>query len=471
MLSEGSGPDFETCRVRLRDETVDRGCAARLFAVVVLSGSSADDVGSCNGLCADHAKAGRNSMIDTVAGNVLLVSKCALSEKDERNHTSATERAILSGPKLKKLCCNAVNCFGIFEWLIDLPRRIEKSQCCCWHASPDSVCKNLQTTSLVTKPRRLLKHRQIRGSRACAVATTELLRRVVAEVKFKEPAQVLSSVRDVGRRLVNAQRQELVIGNIVRRVLGLIREAADSPAVGEEAHAPGSSSRVSGSHAKSSKDIKDDVLEGISEMVNELDLAAKLISEYALDHIQSDEVILAPASSTTVQKFLLQAGKKRRFTVLLLDDTDDDDAQTRTMTDNQAARSTPTIYTSLKALKAAGLTTAVIQLSAVSMFMPRVSKVILSAHAMTPNGGFVSKAGVRMIANVAKDHRVPVVVLGAVYKLSAVFPYDESALDIYTNPGNTARYDDSEFIEEVAVTSMLDEYVPPDLTTVFVTNM
>ncbi|KZM19241.1 cellular metabolic process [Ascochyta rabiei] len=56
----------------------------------------------------------------------------------------------------------------------------------------------------------LLKRRQIRNSRPCAIATTALLLRVV------------------GRRLTSAQPREVVVGNIVRRVLGLVREVHDS---------------------------------------------------------------------------------------------------------------------------------------------------------------------------------------------------------------------------------------------------
>lgn len=73
----------------------------------------------------------------------------------------------------------------------------------------------------------LLKRRQIRNSRPCAIATTALLYRVVGEFKGRDAAKLVERIREVGRRLVSAQPHEVVVGNIVRRVLGLVREVVD----------------------------------------------------------------------------------------------------------------------------------------------------------------------------------------------------------------------------------------------------
>ncbi|KAF2759650.1 nagb/rpia/CoA transferase-like protein [Pseudovirgaria hyperparasitica] len=88
--------------------------------------------------------------------------------------------------------------------------------------------------SLKTKPAEpaiellisLLKRRQIRNSRPCAIATTELLLRVVGQYNGSDADGLLRRVREVGQRLINAQPREMVVGNIVRRVLGLVREVA-----------------------------------------------------------------------------------------------------------------------------------------------------------------------------------------------------------------------------------------------------
>lgn len=91
---------------------------------------------------------------------------------------------------------------------------------------------------------RLLKRRQIRNSRPCALATTALLLRVVGEFKGRDAAKLVERIREVGRRLTSAQPREVVVGNIVRRVLGLVREVvdenidADTPAASDAANTP-----------------------------------------------------------------------------------------------------------------------------------------------------------------------------------------------------------------------------------------
>ncbi|KAI9798284.1 MAG: GCD complex subunit gcd7 [Piccolia ochrophora] len=74
---------------------------------------------------------------------------------------------------------------------------------------------------------RLLKRRQIRSSRPCAIATAHLLLRVVSAFKWHDVGQLIERVQRVGQRLCAAQPREMVVGNIVRRVLGLIREEAE----------------------------------------------------------------------------------------------------------------------------------------------------------------------------------------------------------------------------------------------------
>jgi translation initiation factor eIF-2B subunit beta len=71
-----------------------------------------------------------------------------------------------------------------------------------------------------------LKRRQITGSESCAIATAHILLQVVAKTKWQDVDSLLNNVSVVGRKLVSAQPTELVIGNIVRRILSTIRTEA-----------------------------------------------------------------------------------------------------------------------------------------------------------------------------------------------------------------------------------------------------
>ncbi|RPB20254.1 translation initiation factor 2B, beta subunit [Terfezia boudieri ATCC MYA-4762] len=70
----------------------------------------------------------------------------------------------------------------------------------------------------------LLSRRQIRNSRSVAIATAELLLRVISVYKWQDLNQLIAHIKEVGNRLMAAQPREMAVGNIVRRVLGLIRE-------------------------------------------------------------------------------------------------------------------------------------------------------------------------------------------------------------------------------------------------------
>jgi translation initiation factor eIF-2B subunit beta len=70
----------------------------------------------------------------------------------------------------------------------------------------------------------LLKRRQIKNSRPCAIATAHLLLRVVAKFRWTDIGKLLARIQEVGQRLIEAQPREMVVGNIVRRVLGMIRD-------------------------------------------------------------------------------------------------------------------------------------------------------------------------------------------------------------------------------------------------------
>jgi len=58
------------------------------------------------------------------------------------------------------------------------------------------------------------------------MATAHLLLRVVARFKWTDIGKLLQRIQDVGSRLIEAQPREMVVGNIVRRVLGMIRDEA-----------------------------------------------------------------------------------------------------------------------------------------------------------------------------------------------------------------------------------------------------
>ncbi|KAJ6089419.1 hypothetical protein N7467_004635 [Penicillium canescens] len=398
-----------------------------------------------------------------------------------------------------------------------------------------SFLKSLKTNPIDTSIENLislLKRRQIRHSRSCATATAYLLRSVISACRTADSAKLIERVQGVGRRLMAAQPREMVVGNIVRRVLGLIRDEAEDDReaefalsdVGSESQpqtprayddpslpldrdplsirsedrsarppltsmfsllshpepenslpsTPGSLSpggRLPG-HGPS-KDVRAEVLEGIGEIIDELGQVDDQIAAYALDHIHSNEIILTHTSSTTVQKFLLKAAAKRKFTVIHAESYPNNHEATHATVSGGSMHDDDNLgFESFqKPLIEHGITVILIPDSAVFALMSRVNKVILGTHSVLANGGLVAAAGTRVIARAAKVHQTPIVVVSGVYKLSPVYPFDFDSLIEYGDASKVLSYEDGDLVDQIDVQNPIYDYVPAELVDLYITNL
>lgn len=69
-----------------------------------------------------------------------------------------------------------------------------------------------------------LKRRQLTGSYPCARATLEVLRSVLGTCRFQHTEHMMTVVKAIGHELLSAAPFEFAIGNVVRRILYVIRE-------------------------------------------------------------------------------------------------------------------------------------------------------------------------------------------------------------------------------------------------------
>lgn len=246
----------------------------------------------------------------------------------------------------------------------------------------------------------------------------------------------------------------------------------DSPQTGSGINAASVAQRV----AASSKDLKAEVISGIEEIIDELDQVADQIAGYAQEHIHSNEVILTHSSSTSVQKFLLKAAEKRKFTVIIAESYPNDHEATHAavtgMLDpdlDDAEELGVDMF--LKPLTAAGITVVLMTDATIFAIMSRVNKVILATHAVIANGGLIAAAGARIIAKAAKVHKIPVIVVSGVYKLSPEYPFEFESLIEYGDPGCIVKYHDGPLVDNLEVDNPLYDYVPPDLVDLYITNL
>ncbi|KAG8493460.1 hypothetical protein CXB51_010761 [Gossypium anomalum] len=382
------------------------------------------------------------------------------------------------------------------------------------------------TQALVNDFLNKLKKRKIEGSQATAKQTAELLRSVISQTRMpytNQAAALIHSVKAVGERLIAANPVELAVGNVVRRVLHIIREEdlslttaamaglnlsaesddeddtdrdnhpalsaaaiaaasrstlrppslqtlledlPDSAAVPHTSSSGGDSEGKSKSADKSSRSrkLKHDVIEAVNELIQDISTCHELIAEQAVEHIHQNEVILTLGSSRTVLEFLCAAKeKKRSFRVFV-------------------AEGAPRYQGHLlaKELVTRGLQTTLITDSAVFAMISRVNMVIVGAHVVMANGGVIAPVGLNMVALAAQKHAVPFVVLAGSHKLCPLYPHHpEVLLNELRSPSELLDFgefsDCLDFGSGIGapllhVVNPTFDYVPPKLVSLFITD-
>ncbi|OMO95391.1 Initiation factor 2B-related protein [Corchorus olitorius] len=343
-----------------------------------------------------------------------------------------------------------------------------------------------------------LRKRKIEGSDTSARLTVELLRSVISQQKMSEnqAASLIEAVREVGVKLIAANPVELAVGNIVRRVLHIIREenlslmAKSVQGMGiDDQHdngvkddddvaktltrspslhsllecLPDSANTFSNSKGKADKNaslkLKKNVLEAVNYLIEDIKICHEQIAEQALELIHQNEVVLTFGRSRTVKNFLLAATKKNRsFQVFV-------------------AEGAPKYqgHVLAKELAAKQIQTTLIADSAVFAIISRVNMVIVGVHAVMANGGVIGHVGLNMVALAAKRHAVPFVVLCPLYPNNP-----EVLLNEMRSPSELLDFGEfSDCMDHgigsgaplLHVANPAFDYVPPELVSLFITDM
>ncbi|KAK5660091.1 hypothetical protein OQA88_13560 [Cercophora sp. LCS_1] len=364
----------------------------------------------------------------------------------------------------------------------------------------------------------LLKLRQVKGDET-AEATAQILRQVVAKSQWRDVDELLSRVQTIGSRLQGAAPHEPVIGNIVRRVLGLIRDEASedrnaddfgseaasdiqtlAPATAASTPAPPrplptpihhrpTLNSVASFHVPKTKSmfnllsvadidspmtmastplsqaiptsvhaLRSEVLDGISEIEDEIQQADDQIASFADIQIHPGDYVLAYLPSRTVERFLIKAATRRKFTVFLV-----------SLDNPQANGEIP--YAALrKKLSSSGVKTICLASNGLMAYMSRISKVIFSAKVVYQNGGLLVDSGAAVAAQAAYEYTKPVICLGGVYKFCPEDPSDEIAGESGSS-STFVKFSHGAKVDAFEVENTVADYVPPEMVDVYLTNL
>lgn len=223
-----------------------------------------------------------------------------------------------------------------------------------------------------------------------------------------------------------------------------------------------------------STDFREEVKQGIMEIIDELTQSDEQIANYALEHIHPSEIIFTYSASLTVQRFLLKAASKRKFTLIQAEAYPNHHQKSHALAtgriDNEGDELDAESFQ--KPLTAAGITVIMVPDSAIFAVMSRVNKVILGAHAVLSNGSTVATAGTKIVAKAAQYHHVPVLVLAGTYKLSPEYPHDPSNFVDYGNVVKVVKFQDGAMkVPSIEISNPIYDLVDSSDVDLFVTNL
>ncbi|KAJ1731805.1 GCD complex subunit gcd7 [Coemansia biformis] len=332
-----------------------------------------------------------------------------------------------------------------------------------------------------------LRRGQVVEAKRLAMETVNLVEHVISISRWNDVETLSELIRAVGRKLLIAQPRELLIANVICRLLRMVAEESESvkfvedgwparepvrepPSVSsaKSCETPGMGLGQSGAlltrtfaeQVASQLEVESMTLQGfknnirneIEEYIEELENVEANIAKSALEYIHSNEIILTCGRSRTVEQFLRTAAEKRKFHVIVTETapTYEGHEQARALAD------VPNIEV------------VVIPDSAAFAIMSRVNKVILGTRAVMANGGLVAVSGTHMIAAAARHHSTQVVVCAGPYKYSPWFPSSDDCFNTLESPDAVLPYREGDLVAAVDVVSPRYDYVPPELVDIFV---
>ncbi|ERE73508.1 translation initiation factor eIF-2B subunit beta-like protein [Cricetulus griseus] len=262
-----------------------------------------------------------------------------------------------------------------------------------------------------------------RSSEDMARETLGLLCGLITDHHWSNAGELMELIRVEGRRMTAAQPSETTVGNMVRRVLKIIREEygrlhgrSDESDQQESLHKLLTSGGLSEDFSFHYAPLKSNIIEAINELLMELGMG---------------EII-----SLWFPQFVLHRGHEMAVN-----------------------------------LSQANIETTVMADAAIFAVMSRVNKVIIGTKTILANGSLRAVAGTHTLALAAKHHSTPLIVCAPMFKLSPQFPSEEDSFHKFVAPEEVLPFTEGDILEKVSVYCPVFDYVPPDLITLFISNI
>ncbi|XP_014272490.1 translation initiation factor eIF2B subunit beta [Halyomorpha halys] len=294
------------------------------------------------------------------------------------------------------------------------------------------------------------------------IESVKLFKDIIVNCEWTTANDLLQIIKIQGKKITKNMPSHSSVGNIVRRILKIIREEylsllknKQDESQEESLHKIVTSEGQSDDFNKNIPQLKLAIIDHLNEFETELEGIADNIAQQAREHIHSNEIIMTIGNSETVEAFLKKAAKDRKFEVIV-------------------AACSPSNQGHDLALNLAKnkIQTTLVPDSAVFGIMSRVNKVIIGTQTVMANGGLRAVCGTHPLALAAKHYSVPVIVLAPLYQLSPQYlcSYDQDSFNSFISPEGVLNYADGDILSKVHVYNPVYDYVPPEFVTLFISN-
>jgi len=309
---------------------------------------------------------------------------------------------------------------------------------------------------------------KLKGSYILTIKTLQLFKNIINNYKWVNAAELLKIIRAQGIILESTLPHEVSIATMTRRFLKLIREEFVSLQISQysdDAQASLSLHKLvtQNSECENNLDfnapqigLKEALIDHIQEIETELETTSDNITAQAKEHVHSSEVILTIGQSQSVENFLKRAIKERQNLTIII------------------AECAPACkgHDLAANIAAPNIDIVVIPDSAIFAMMSRVNKVIIGTHSVVANGGLRAACGTYAVALAAKHYSVPVIVLTPMYKLLPIHvcSYEQASFNLVGCAEDILSYN-SLATRTSKIYNPIFDYVPPELVTLFISNI
>ena len=343
--------------------------------------------------------------------------------------------------------------------------------------------------------RKKIRKKEYESSTKISIETAKLLKDIIQySIENKlvtHHEDLLNLIRNLGKSFISMDQLQFSIGNIVKRILFIIREEVDKLISFRENISDSKSNlkklsnvtslnlltdyknikmmtrkdstieedqekKISVSNIeKISPDMMNNILQNIEELISELETTSDIIKEKANEHINDNDIILTANHSDQLEDFFIECSKTKKFKVIV-------------------SKSSPKLngYIQAKNLIKNGIDATLIEDTGIYSIMPKITKVIIGTRAIVANGGLISYNGIYNLCLFANMFNIPVIVVGGTFKLTPLYVFGHDTYNEFLSPdvifGKNVKFNGD--IGNIRFNVPGYDYVPPELITIFITN-